>query len=432
VFITRLDVVDVRFPTSRELDGSDAMNPDPDYSGAYVVLVTDEPALTGTSLVFTIGRGNEVVCAAVRALAPHVVGRDIDGLVADLAGFSRRLVWDSQLRWLGPDKGVMHMAIGGVVNAAWDLRCRIEGKPLWQVLADLEPEEIVELIDFTYIDDVLTPADALVHLRSMADGKRARIDALLSDGLPAYATSPGWLGYDDDKLAHEVVEAVADGFTLVKLKVGRNIDEDIRRLKVARDAGGPDVVFAVDANQRWGVGQAIDWVRQLAEFGPYWIEEPTSPDDILGHAAVRAGVAPVRVATGEHIANRIMFKQYLQAGALDVLQIDACRVGGVNENLAILLLAAHAGVPVCPHAGGVGLCEMVQHLAMFDYVAVTGSTDGRWIEYVDHLHEHFETPVVVRRGRYRAPTEPGAGARFHPETLEHFTFPTGTEWANQT
>jgi L-fuconate dehydratase len=428
VQVTRLDVIDVRFPTSRELDGSDAMNPDPDYSGAYVAIVTDEPGLLGTSLVFTIGRGNDVVCSALSALAPYVVGRDVGELIADLGGFSRDLVWDSQLRWLGPEKGVMHMAIGGVVNAAWDLCARVEGKPLWRVLTDRAPEEIVALIDFTYIDDMLTPADALAHLQSMAGGKPARVEALLRDGLPAYATSPGWLGYDDDKLAHEVVEVVADGFTLVKLKVGRNVDDDIRRLKVARDAGGPGVVFAVDANQRWGVTQAIEWVNRLAEFDPYWIEEPTSPDDILGHAAVRAGVAPVRVASGEHIANRIMFKQYLQAGALDVLQIDACRVGGVNENLAILLLAAHAGVPVCPHAGGVGLCEMVQHLAMFDFVAVTGTSDGRWIEYVDHLHEHFETPVVVRQGRYLAPTEPGGGARFHPETIERFTFPTGAEW----
>jgi L-fuconate dehydratase len=428
VLITRLDVMDVRFPTSRELDGSDAMNPDPDYSGAYVVMVTDEPGLLGTSLVFTIGRGNDVVCGALRALAPYVVGRDVGELVGDLGGFSRELVWDSQLRWLGPEKGVMHMAIGGVVNAAWDLRARVEGKPLWRVLADLEPEEVVELIDFTYIDDMLTPADALDHLRSMAGGKPARIEALLRDGLPAYATSPGWLGYDDDKLAREVVEVVADGFTLVKLKVGRDVDEDVRRLKIARNAGGPGVVFAVDANQRWGVPQAIDWVNRLAEFDPYWIEEPTSPDDILGHAAVRAGVAPIRVASGEHIANRIMFKQFLQDGAIDVLQMDASRVGGVNENLAILLLAAHAGVPVCPHAGGVGLCEMVQHLAMFDFVAVSGTTDSRWIEYVDHLHEHFEAPVVVERGRYLAPTEPGAGARFHPETIERFTYPTGAEW----
>ena len=429
--ITRLDVLDVRFPTSREHDGSDAMNPMPDYSAAYLMLETDDPGLRGTSLVFTTGRGNDVACAAVRALAPYVEGRDVAGLVDDLGGFSRELVWDGQLRWLGPEKGVMHMAIGGLVNAAWDLRARREGRPLWQVLAALAPAEIVELVDFTYIEDAITPEDAMALLLARQDGKGARTEQLLVDGLPAYTTSPGWLGYDDEKLERQVAAAVADGFPMVKLKVGLAIEDDMRRLKVAQGAAGSATRFAIDANQRWGVDQAIHWVRELADFDPYWIEEPTSPDDILGLAAIRRAVTPVRVATGEHVANRIVFKQLLQSGAIDVLQIDACRVGGINENLAILLLAAAYGVPVCPHAGGVGLCEMVQHLAMFDFVAVSGSTDGRWIEYIDHLHEHFETPAVVIDGRYRVPTAPGGGARLLDDTLSRFAFPSGSEWTSR-
>ena len=430
--ITTLEVVDVRFPTSQGLDGSDAMNPEPDYSAAYVVLRTSDADVVGYSLLFTTGRGNDVACAAVRALAPYIVGRDVDDLTADVGVLARDLTWDGQLRWLGPEKGVMHMAIGAVVNAAWDLRCRLDGQPLWKVLASMTPEEIVRQVDFTYIDDAITPADALAILEAKAPGREERIAALEADGLPAYTTSAGWIGYDDAKVDRLVRESVAEGFTMLKLKVGSDVDSDIRRMRVARAAAGSEARIAVDANQRWGVDQAIEWMAKLAEFEPYWIEEPTSPDDVLGHLAIRKAVLPIRVATGEHVQNRVIFKQMLQAQAIDVVQIDACRVGGVNENLAIILLAAKFGAPVCPHAGGVGLCEMVQHLAMFDYVAVSGTTENRWIEYVDHLHEHFTDPVVVSGGRYRAPTGPGAGAHMLDASIAEFRFPDGPAWAAPT
>jgi L-fuconate dehydratase len=428
--ISALDVLDIRFPTSRGLHGSDAMNPEPDYSAAYVVLRTDDPDVAGYSLLFTTGRGNEVACAAIRTLAPYVVGRGVDALVADIGVLARDLTWDGQLRWLGPEKGVMHMAIGAVVNAAWDLRSRIDGKPLWRVLASLTPDEIVRQIDFTYIDDAITATEATTILEAATDGRLERTAALEEVGLPAYTTSAGWLGYDDEQVASLASAAVADGFTMLKLKVGADIDSDVRRFDVARIAAGDGVHIALDANQRWGVRQAIEWMDRLAAFDPYWIEEPTSPDDVLGHRTIRQAVHPIRVATGEHVQNRVIFKQLLQAEAIDVVQIDACRVGGVNENLAILLLAAKFGVPVCPHAGGVGLCEMVQHLAMFDYVAVSGSTAGRWIEYVDHLHEHFAEPVVVDHGRYRVPTGPGGGARILDASIAEFRFPDGPAWSD--
>lgn len=427
--ITALEVIDVRFPTSRWLDGSDAMNPEPDYSAAYVVLGTSDSDIAGFSLLFTTGRGNDVACAAVRALAPYIVGRDVAELAADVGVLARELTWDGQLRWLGPEKGVMHMAIGAVVNAAWDLRCRLDGQPLWRVLATLTPEEIVGQIDFTYIDDAITAAEALGILEASAPGRESRTSMLVAEGLPAYTTSAGWLGYDDDKVDRLVRASVGEGFTMLKLKVGADVESDIRRMKVARLAAGDEVRIAVDANQRWGVDEAIAWMARLAPFNPYWIEEPTSPDDVLGHRTIRQGVQPVRVATGEHVQNRVIFKQLLQAQAIDVVQIDACRVGGVNENLAILLLAAKFGVPVCPHAGGVGLCEMVQHLAMFDFVAVSATSKDRWIEYVDHLHDHFTDPVVVRAGRYRAPMGPGAGARMLDTSIAEYRFPDGPAWA---
>jgi L-fuconate dehydratase len=427
--ITSLDVRDVRFPTSTSLDGSDAMNPDPDYSAAYAILCTDEGP-TGHGLAFTIGRGNEVQAAAIRALAPHVVGRDVVGLCSNLGGFYHDLIGDSQLRWLGPEKGIMHMATGAVVNAAWDLAAKRAGKPVWKLLADMTPEQLVGLVDWRYISDALAPEEALELLRSRMPGRDEREALLLAGGYPAYATSPGWLGYSDEKLARLAQEAVAAGFHQIKLKVGANLDDDLRRLRIAREVVGPDIGIAIDANQRWGVAEAIAWLEPLRQFAPSWIEEPTSPDDILGHAAIRRAIAPLPVATGEHVQNRVIFKQLLQAEAIDVLQLDACRVGGVNENVAILLLAAKHGVPVCPHAGGVGLCELVQHLAMFDYVAVSGALDGRTIEYVDHLHEHFVDPVVIRDGRYVAPLTPGFGAEVRPETLAAFAYPDGDVWAD--
>ncbi|MER7837145.1 L-fuconate dehydratase [Streptomyces sp. NPDC096040] len=428
--VTAVDTYDIRFPTSRELDGSDAMNPDPDYSAAYVVLRTDAAdGHEGHGFTFTIGRGNDVQVAAIDALRNHVLGRPVDEICDDPGTLFQVLIGDSQLRWLGPEKGVMHMAIGAVINAVWDLAARRAGKPLWQLLADAEPEWIVRQIDFRYLTDALTPEEALGILRRAREGADERRARLLERGFPAYTTSAGWLGYDDEKLTRLAAQAVADGFQQIKLKVGADLEDDIRRCRVARSVVGPDIRMAIDANQRWNVDEAIRWTRALAEFDPYWIEEPTSPDDILGHAAVRRAVTPVKVATGEHVQNRIVFKQLLQAGALDIVQIDAARVAGVNENLAILLLAAKFGVPVCPHAGGVGLCELVQHLSMFDYLAVAATTDDRVIEYVDHLHDHFRDPVVIREGHYTAPTAPGFSAAMRPESIAEYTYPGGTFWA---
>jgi L-fuconate dehydratase len=428
--VSSLDVHDVRFPTSRRLDGSDAMNPDPDYSAAYVVLRTDAgDGLEGHGFTFTIGRGNDVQVAAIGALREHVLGRGIEELCADPALLTGDLVGDSQLRWLGPEKGVMHMAIGAVVNAVWDLAAKRAGKPLWKFLADAEPEWLVSQVDFRYIADALSPANALDLLRSGRRGREEREQALIAQGYPAYTTSPGWLGYGDEKLIRLAGQAVADGFTQIKLKVGADLDDDVRRCRAARAVIGPRIRLALDANQRWNVGEAIAWTLALREFDPYWIEEPTSPDDVLGHAAIRRAVAPVKVATGEHAQNRIVFKQLLQAEAIDVLQLDAARVGGVNENLAILLLAAKFGVPVCPHAGGVGLCELVQHLSMFDYLALSGTTRDRVIEFADHLHEHFVDPARIVRGRYVAPSRPGFSAEMHRESIATYSYPDGSYWS---
>lgn len=430
--VTDFEVHDIRFPTSEQLDGSDAMNPDPDYSAAYVVLRTDGAdgdggGIEGHGFCFTIGRGNEVMAAAIEALRPYLTGRPVPRTAADLGELYRDLTHDSQLRWLGPEKGVMHMAAGAVLNAAWDLAAKHAGRPVWQFLAGMTPEELVSLVDFRYLTDALTPEEALAILRAAEPGRAERAERLRAEGYPAYTTSPGWLGYSDDKLVRLAKEAVADGFTQIKLKVGGDVADDVRRLALARDAVGTGVRIAVDANQRWDVADAVEWMTALAPYDPHWIEEPTSPDDILGHAAVRAG-QPVKVATGEHVANRVVFKQLLQAGAVDFVQIDAARVAGVNENLAILLLAAKFGVPVCPHAGGVGLCELVQHLSMFDYVAVSGTWEDRVIEYVDHLHEHFVDPTVIESGRYTAPAAPGFSARMHPESIAAHRYPEGPVW----
>jgi len=420
---------DIRFPTSRTLDGSDAMNPDPDYSAAYVVISTDAgDGLEGHGFAFTIGRGDDVQVAAINALADHILGLEVEPALADMGATARLFTDDSQLRWLGPEKGIMHMAVSAVVNALWDLRAKRAGLPLWDLLSGLSPEEIVDLVDFRYLSDAMTREQALEVLRRAEPGKAARREQLVRAGYPAYTTTPGWLGYSDEKMIRLAKAAVAEGFDQIKLKVGADLDEDRQRMRLAREAVGPDIRIAVDANQRWDIGPAIDWIRALEPWSPWWVEEPTSPDEILGHATIRRAVAPTRIATGEHVQNRIMFKQMLQAGSLDVLQIDAARVGGVNENVAILLLAAMFGVPVCPHAGGVGLCELVQHLAMFDFVAVSGTTENRVIEYVDHLHEHFLNPVVVKEGRYIAPLAPGFSAEMLPETLQHYLYPTGSVW----
>ena len=408
------------------------MHTDPDYSAAYVVLRTDAgDGLEGHGLTFTSGRGTEVCVAAIRALQPFVVGRTLNGIAGDMRGFWRSLASDSQLRWLGPEKGVVHLATGAVVNAFWDLRAKREGLPLWKLLASLPPEEIVASIDFRYISDVLPPEEALDLLRDRRRGRKARERDLVEHGYPAYTTSAGWLGYDDEKVETLARQAVQDGFHHVKMKVGQDLEADERRAAIIRGALGRDGVLMMDANQYWGVDEAIAAMSRLATFNPWWIEEPTSPDDILGHARIRSAVAPIRVATGEHAQNRVIFKQLFQAEAIDVCQIDACRVGGVNEALSILLLAAKFNIPVCPHAGGVGLCEYVQHLAVYDYLCVSGSLEDRVIEWVDHLHEHFRTPAVVVEGHYQLPQEPGYSIEMLPDSLAEYEFPTGPAWTAQ-
>jgi L-fuconate dehydratase len=427
--IVSLEVSDVRFPTSRQLDGSDAMNPDPDYSVAYVVIGTDDPAEpAGHGFTFTIGRGTEVCVAAAQALRPLVIGLPTESVLADMGGFWRRLVGDSQLRWIGPEKGAIHLATAAVVNAVWDLYARREGKPLWKLLSDLTPEQIVACVDFRYISDVLSPQEAVALLTERAASKADREAELLRDGFPAYTSSVGWLGYDDEKIRRACRSALADGWKAFKIKVGADLEDDMRRAALVRDEIGAESLLMMDANQRWDVEQAAAWMKELAPFDPYWIEEPTSPDDVLGHAAVARAVHPIRVATGEHVHNRVMFKQFLQAGAMDVCQIDACRLGGVNEAIAVLLMAARYDVPVCPHAGGVGLCEVVQHLSIFDYLGIGADLSGRMIEYVDHLHDHFVDPVVIRNGRYQVPTAPGLSTEIKRDSLERYRFPDGPEW----
>ncbi|MDM0090994.1 MULTISPECIES: L-fuconate dehydratase [unclassified Variovorax] len=420
--ITDLRVLDIRFPTSQHLDGSDAMNPDPDYSAAYVVLETDQPGLEGHGLTFTIGRGNEICCAALRAMRHLLVGQDLAVIAADMGRFWHHVTSDSQLRWIGPDKGAIHLATGAIVNAVWDLWAKAEGKPVWRLVAEMSPEELVRCIDFRYITDCITPEEALALLQKAAVGKEERIRTLEAEGYPCYTTSAGWLGYSDEKLRRLAQEAVDAGFDYIKLKVGRDLQDDIRRLKVAREVLGPDRHLMIDANQVWEVDQAIDWVNQLAFAKPWFIEEPTSPDDVEGHRKIREGVAPVKIATGEMCQNRIMFKQFIMRGAIDVVQIDSCRLGGVNEILAVMLMAAKYKLPVCPHAGGVGLCEYVQHLSMIDYLCISGTREGRVIEYVDHLHEHFETPCVIRGAAYMPPTAPGFSITMKPESLRQYEF----------
>ncbi len=423
--ITGLRVLDIRFPTSLSLDGSDAMNPDPDYSAAYVILETDTPALTGHGLTFTIGRGNEVCVAAIEALRPLVIGQSLDAIRAEPAAFWRHITGDSQLRWIGPDKGAIHLATGAIVNAVWDLWAKAEGKPVWRLVADMSPAELVRAIDFRYITDCITPEEALALLEARAADKEARIELLRAEGYPCYTTSAGWLGYDDAKLRRLAQEAVDAGFRHIKLKVGVDQADDVRRVAIAREVLGPDGVLMIDANQVWEVEQAIDWVNALAFAKPLFIEEPTSPDDVLGHVHIRAGIAPVKVATGEMCQNRILFKQFIMSYAIDVVQIDACRLGGVNEVLAVLLMAAKYDLPVWPHAGGVGLCEYVQHLAMIDYLCFAGTRDGRVIEYVDHLHEHFLDPCVIENAAYMPPERPGFSIEMKPETLTRYQYVPG-------
>jgi len=428
--ITSLEALDVRFPTSRTLAGSDAMNTAPDYSATYVILRTDRgDKLAGHGLTFTTGRGNEVVVAAANALRPLIVGKKLEQIAQDMGRFWREITGDSQLRWIGPDKGVMHLATAAVVNAVWDLWAKAERKPVWKLLVDMTPTELVRCIDFRYITDAITPDEALAILKRLEPTKAQREAEMDRDGFPAYTTSAGWLGYSDEKIRALCREAVNQGWTHVKIKVGRDIDDDLRRARIVREEIG-DRKLMMDANQVWDVGEAIANTKRLAKFDPYWMEEPTSPDDVLGHAAIAKAIAPIRVATGEHCQNRVIFKQLLQAKAIGFCQVDACRLGGVNEVLAVLLMAAKFGIPVCPHAGGVGLCEYVQHISLFDYIAVSGSLQDRVLEYVDHLHEHFVDPVVIRDGRYVAPTAAGLGARMHPDSVAAYRYPDGPRWTS--
>ena len=420
---------DIRFPTSKTLDGSDAMNPDPDYSAAYVILRTDHPdGIEGHGLTFTIGRGNELCVQAINSLSYLIKGKTLGSFTQNMAGFWKMITGDSQLRWLGPEKGVIHLATGAIVNAVWDLYAKIEKKPLWKLVADMSPEEFISCIDFTYITDAITKEEALQILKKKESSKKERIKFLLENGYPAYTTSAGWLGYSNEKIRHLCREAKKDGWKYLKMKVGSNLEDDMRRASIIREEIGYDMKLMMDANQKWDVEEAIHNVKRLAEFKPWWIEEPTSPDDILGHKAIADAVRPIKVATGEHCQNRVVFKQLITSGAIDICQVDSCRIGGVNEILAVLLMAAKYEIPVCPHAGGVGLCEYVQHLSMIDYICVSGSIENRVIEYVDHLHEHFLDPVVIKNSAYMPPAVPGYSITMKRESLEKYSFPDGEAW----
>jgi L-fuconate dehydratase len=423
---------DIRFPTSRTMDGSDAMHNDPDYSAAYVILRTNHPAgLEGHGLTFTIGRGNEICVVAIQSLAPLVIGHSLESFTADMRAFWRYITGDSQLRWIGPEKGVIHMATAAVVNAIWDLWAKVEGKPLWKLLSDMTPEQLVSCIDFRYISDVLSPDDALDLLRRQFTGRALREAEMLRDGFPAYTTGAGWSGLSDEQMRRRCREALAKGWRHFKLKVGLGLEADLRRARIMKEEIGPKRTLMLDANQVWEVSEAITAMQSLADFDPEWIEEPTSPDDILGHAAIARSIMPIRVATGEHVQNRIIFKQLFQTNAIGICQVDACRVGGVNEVLAILLMAAHFGIPVCPHAGGVGLCEYMQHISIFDYIAISGSLENRMIEYTPHLHEHFVHPSIIKEGRYVAPNVPGSSITMYPESIAAYSYPAGSEWASE-
>jgi L-fuconate dehydratase len=428
VVITCVEAIDLRFPTSLTLDGSDAMNPAPDYSAAYAVLRTNHPGLEGWGFTFTIGRGNELCVAAIQALAPTLIGQSLDGVVGAMGRFWRRLVGDSQLRWVGPEKGVIHLAAAALTNAVWDLWAKAEGRPVWALAADLSPEQYLACLDLRHVTDVMDPARALDILRAAEAGKAARRVALEREGFPAYTTSAGWLGYSDIRIDTLSRKAVADGWAALKIKVGRDLEEDKRRCAAVRAAIGPDVKLMIDANQVWEVDEAIAWVKALASFDPYWIEEPVSPDDVIAHARIARAVRPIRVATGEHAHNRVMFKQFLQADAIDVVQLDACRLGGLNEALVVMLLAKAFDKPVVPHAGGVGLCENAQHVSMIDYLCVGAEMDGRMIEHAAHLHEHFLDPIRIEQGRYLAPETPGFSAQIRPASVSDYTYPNGAYW----
>ncbi|MBO3699897.1 L-fuconate dehydratase [Roseivirga sp. E12] len=429
--IVSYEVKDIRFPTSKTQDGSDAMNPDPDYSAAYLMLKTNIPGLEGHGLTFTIGRGNEICVQAIRAFMPLVIGKNLTDITTDMGGFWKSLNGDSQLRWLGPEKGVIHISMGAVINAVWDLWAKYEEKPLWKLVADMSPQQLVSCVDFTYITDVITPEKALQNLTELAETKSNRIDNLKHNGYPAYTTSAGWLGYSDDKIRRLCREAVAEGWNHVKMKVGSNLEDDVRRATIIREEIGDERSLMMDANQKWDVNEAIQNMETLRQFNPLWIEEPTSPDDILGHKTIGDTLESVKIATGEHCQNRVMFKQFMTSGAMDICQIDSCRLAGVNEVLAVLMMAHELDIPVCPHAGGVGLCEYVQHLAMIDYICISGTLENRVVEYVDHLHEHFEAPVKIKNAAYSIPMDHGYSITMKEESISTYSYPRGEYWENE-
>lgn len=429
--ITKTIIKDIRFPTSKNKDGSDAMNPDPDYSAAYIILQTNQKDLEGHGLAFTIGRGNEICCQALQSLSYFVIGEHLADITSDFAGFWRKMIGDSQFRWLGPEKGVIHMAAGAIINATWDLYAKVEKKPLWKLIADMTPEDLISTIDFGYLDNVLAKEEALEILKKQEKGKTERIKEVTKKGYPGYTTSAGWLGYSESKIRKLCKQAVKDGWDHIKMKVGMDLEEDIKRAAIIREEIGTERKLMMDANQKWGVREAIKFMKALAKFDPYWIEEPTHPDDILGHAEISKAIHPIRVATGEHGHNMVMFKQFFQQKALQVCQIDATRVGGLNENLAIMLMAKKFNVPVCPHGGGVGLCEYVQHLSVIDFVCISGTMEDRVLEYVDHLHEHFIHPVTVKKGRYFPPTAEGFSVEMKKKSLHEYLFPDGQYWSTE-
>lgn len=428
IVIEKGEVKDIRFPTSRTLDGSDAMNPDPDYSAAYLILKTNMEGLEGHGFTFTIGRGNEICTVAIESMLHLVVGKSLAAITQNMAGFWREVTGDSQLRWLGPEKGVIHLATGAIINAVWDLWAKAEKKPLWKLIADMSAEQLISCVDFSYVTDAITREEALTLLKSQEASKQTRIEYLRLYGYPGYTTSPGWLGYSEEKIRKLSKEAIAEGWQYIKMKVGKDVNQDMNRAKIIREEIGYENKLMMDANQKWDVGEAIENMQKLAKYKPHWIEEPTSPDDVLGHAAIAKAIHPIKVATGEHCQNRVIFKQLMQAKAISFCQIDSCRVAGVNENLIIMLMAAKFNIPVCPHAGGVGLCELVQHLSMIDFISISGTMEDRMIEYVDHLHEHFEDPVTIKGGRYLAPTKPGFSSQMTAVSIRDYTFPNGNAW----
>lgn len=429
ISIVDVEVKDIRFPTSLKADGSDAMHTDPDYSCAYVILKTNTD-IRGYGLTFTLGRGTEIVVQACKSLSTLLKNQKVLNIFNDFASFWRKLTSESQLRWIGPEKGVIHLATAAIINALWDMWARIEKKPVWKLLVDLTPEQLVSTIDFRYITDFITKEEAIRMLRNNEVDKKKREKFLIENGYPAYTTQIGWLGYSDEKVKELCKKFLDLGFTSFKAKVGQNMKDDIQRCRLIRETIGYENKLMLDANQVWDVEEAIEWMKQLKEFKPVWIEEPTSPDDILGHAKIAEELKSIgiAVATGEMCANRVMFKQLLQSKAIQFCQIDSARIGGINEILAVYFMAKKIGIPVCPHAGGIGLCEMVQHLQMWDFISLSGTTTDRVIEYVDQQHEHFENPVQLRNACYMPPIAPGYSTKLKNDCISNYIYPDGTEW----